>query len=61
MRKLLIQSLLYAFCAMLPSCYTATESTSKINDAVVEKIEKREEACHGEQFRETRLPDLVAG
>ena len=43
MRKLLIQSLLYAFCAMLPSCYTATEFTPKINDAVVEKIEKREE------------------
>ena len=43
MRKLFIQLFLYAFLVMLSSCYTATESTPKIDDAVVEKIEKGEE------------------
>lgn len=43
MRKLFIQLFLYAFLVMLSSCYTATESTPKIEDAVVDKIEKGEE------------------
>ncbi|HIX44925.1 MAG TPA: hypothetical protein H9982_01755, partial [Candidatus Barnesiella excrementipullorum] len=43
MRKILIQLLLYVSMIMLASCYTATESTPKIDDTVLKNIEKSEE------------------